>query len=40
MMSLRSRLKRIQIELDSLRNQSIDDDIEISDDFIEEDDEE
>ena len=39
MMSLRSKSKRLQIEVDSLRNQSIDDDIEISDDFIEEDDE-
>ena len=36
---LRSKSKRLQIEVDSLRNQSIDDDIEISDDFIEEEDE-
>ena len=27
----RSKLKRIQIELDTLRNQAIDDDIEITD---------
>ena len=34
--SYRSRLKRLQVELDSLRNQAIDDDIEISDEYIEE----
>ena len=27
----RSKLKRIQLELDTLRNQAIDDDVEISD---------
>ena len=35
-MSFRSKLKRVQVELDSLRNQAIDDDIEISDEFINE----
>tara|TARA_B100000029_G_scaffold468640_1_gene505784 strand:- start:693 stop:1061 length:369 start_codon:yes stop_codon:yes gene_type:complete len=40
LMSARSKLKRLQIELDSLRNQAIDDDIDISDEYIEEDDEE
>jgi hypothetical protein len=30
--SLRSKLRRLQVELDSLRNQSIDDDIILSDD--------
>ena len=39
-MSFRSKLKRLQVELDSLRNQAIDDDIEISDEYIEEEDEE
>jgi len=33
LLSLRSRLKKIQIELDTLRNQSIEDEIEIIDDF-------
>ena len=34
--SYKSKLKRLQVELDSLRNQAIDDDIEISDEYIEE----
>tara|TARA_B100001013_G_C24392279_1_gene356568 strand:- start:8 stop:403 length:396 start_codon:yes stop_codon:yes gene_type:complete len=34
--SLRSKLKRLQVELDSLRNEAIDDDIEISDGFSDE----
>tara|TARA_B100000959_G_C14793883_1_gene546749 strand:+ start:357 stop:725 length:369 start_codon:yes stop_codon:yes gene_type:complete len=38
--SFRSKLKRLQIELDSLRNQAIDDNIEISDEFIDSEDEE
>ena len=33
LLALRSRLKKIQIELDTLRNQSIEDEIEIIDDF-------
>ena len=36
LMSSKSKLKRLQVELDSLRNQAIDDDIEISDEYIEE----
>ena len=40
LMSSKSKLKRLQVELDSLRNQAIDDDIEISDEYIEENDEE
>ena len=32
MISLRSKLRRLQVELDSLRNQAIDDDIILSDD--------
>ena len=33
LLSLRGRLKKIQIELDTLRNQSIEDEIDIVDDF-------
>jgi hypothetical protein len=33
--SLKSRLRRVQVELDSLRNESLNDDIEVTDEIDE-----